>query len=427
MVTLGANVFGVVVGLAIAIVSTRTLGQTEFGRLSWAMTATYIGGVVATVGLTLGTVALAGRYDDPEKMRRFIGTSFNVTLVASIGVAVVLSAGAVVAPRLVGDEFVDLARLCGFMIVPTALLSVASSAFRAKGRFTEAAVTSEQVTRAAVLMALMLAIASGNQNANYVVAMAALYLTVAAFLAYAALHVSPTTPLVEPISAFLRRLVPFFLASVGATLIPQIGVITLGLVRDADEVAILAAAIRVQMLCTLLLAAAARTIGPRIAAHRGPLSDLTPLLRNTSTFVFWTTAVIAAPFVVGGPWTIPLVFGDEFGDSWVPLVVLMVGTLVSVGTGLSGQLLINSGHERETSRRVVASGLAYVPLSAIGGWVAGPTGVAVMATVVVTALNIWQVRAALRWTGAQTWTYMTPRHVGRTARVLARRDVEDRT
>jgi O-antigen/teichoic acid export membrane protein len=426
VVTLGANVFGVIVGLAIAIVSTRSLGQTEFGRLSWAMTATYVGGVVATLGLTLGTVALAGRYDNPETMRRFIGTSFNVTLVAAIALAVTLSAGAVVAPGLVGAEFVDLARLCGFMIVPTAVLSVASSAFRARGRFAEAAVTSEQVARAAVLMALMLAIASGNTNANYVVAMAALYLMVAAFLAYAALRVSPTTPLVEPLPTFLRRLVPFFLASVGATLIPQIGVITLGLVSDADEVAILSAAIRVQMLCTLLLAAAGRTIGPRIAAHRGPLSEMTPLLRNTSTLVFWATAAMAAPFVLGGPWLIPLVFGDEFADAWVPLVVLLVGTLVNVGTGLSGQVLINSGHERATSLRVVASGLAFIPLSALGGWVAGPVGVAVMATVVVSTVNIWQVRAAVRWTGAKTWTYLTPRHVGRTARILARREVEDR-
>ena len=406
MTTLSANVGGVLLGLLVAFVGPRILSQYQFGLLGWSMSAAYVLGALAALGLPLRLVAELPRLPE-EEQRRFIGHSIHVTVLAAIPIGAALGLAGAWMPGLIGEGFAPIAALAGALVVPSAVLAVESAAFRARGRFRAASATNEQITRAAWLIGL-LAAAATTATARVSVGVAIGVLVVLASLAYVQLGVTGADPLPDRPAAFLHATVPFLAGSLGAALLPQAGALTLGAATTGAEVGVFTAALRLVMLCSIVAAAGLRVIAPRISAHRGSGEDLTRLVRPVASLTFWATAVTAAPIVVGGPWLTRLLFGPEYGSAWAPAAAMLIGVLVNAYTGPAGQILYSRGQQRRIGSVTLLGGLVYLPLSFVAAHVADSLGVALVSSAIIATMAIWQARLAERVTGARSWSSPNP-------------------
>jgi O-antigen/teichoic acid export membrane protein len=145
-----------------------------------------------------------------------------------------------------------------------------------------------------------------------------------------------------------RAMLPFILLAAVNTLNGQIGILALGWLGTAEDVAALQVAQSGAMLVVLSLSIVNLVIAPHITrAHReGDKSRLQQLSRQSARAALAVSLPIALPLIfIGGP-IIHLVYGETYAviATW-PLAILAVGQLVNVAFGSVGLFLIMSGHE----------------------------------------------------------------------------------
>lgn len=161
---------------------------------------------------------------------------------------------------------------------------------------------------------------------------------------------------------WFRKALPFLLIS-GASLIEsKTDIITIGLFSSSSQVAIYGVANKVGLAVSFGIIAVNITIAPYISELYS-----TEQKEKLGTLVQWTTIgltvytmLVGAVVVVGGVDILRL-FGEEFGKSYVPLLILAAGKAVGAITGPCGHLMMMTGRERIASRLE-----AYVALTNLG-------------------------------------------------------------
>jgi O-antigen/teichoic acid export membrane protein len=152
----------------------------------------------------------------------------------------------------------------------------------------------------------------------------------------------------------------------------QVGIVMLGFMASDASVAALRIADRGAQLVVLSLTIVNVVIGPHIVRCRadGDKEKLQQLARQSARYAFLIGAPITLVFFMFGRPIIDFVFGEQYADlSYLPLVVLAIGQLVSVFFGSVGYLLTMSGREVDTLQGqaialcvTVAACAALIPL-----------------------------------------------------------------
>jgi O-antigen/teichoic acid export membrane protein len=160
-----------------------------------------------------------------------------------------------------------------------------------------------------------------------------------------------------------------------------------------DEVASYGAAWKLVALVVLPLTLMRMSVQPVISElyTKQQAGALQNALRGIATLAAIPAICVLMVFIFFGDRVLDLVYGSAYVDGYDVLVVLCLGQIVNAWTGVSGQVLALSGHQRVLMRLTIISGVITVVLSVLGNEFLGVIGIALG----VTCGRILQ--AALEW------------------------------
>lgn len=192
---------------------------------------------------------------------------------------------------------------------------------------------------------------------------------------------------------WLVAALPLFLVGILDVLNNQISSLMLGTLAGTTALGMYAAAERGAQLVTFPLAAVNLTLAPTFANlyQAGELAGLQRLVTKSARLVLMASAPIALGLMLGGHWFL-LLFGREFTDGRLPLMILCIGQLMNAAMGSVGFLLIMTGHGREAAIGIGIGVSVNLLLSTLFIQLWGASGAA-LAT--ASSLIIWNVVLAL--------------------------------
>jgi O-antigen/teichoic acid export membrane protein len=192
------------------------------------------------------------------------------------------------------------------------------------------------------------------------------------------------------ISRWVKSAKPFMLASGMQILNNELSVVLLGILQTPEQVGLFRVAQRGAMLIPFGLQAVNMTIGPTVAQMfaKGEKELLQRIISKGGLFTVAFALPVSLILILGGEWIIPFIFGHEFSDAYLPLVILCVGQLVNAGVGSVALVLNMAGLERLTARAMVISSVSGLVFNAVLIPFWGPVGAALATSI---SLTIWNV------------------------------------
>lgn len=161
----------------------------------------------------------------------------------------------------------------------------------------------------------------------------------------------------------------------------QIDLWILAAFRPAEEVAQYAAASRLALVTMVASSILYAVLPPLIARHhvRQEKRQLERILRAGATLSGLVSLPVVVLFVCAPQWTLKFVYGEFYADAGMVLALLVSGLYVNVATGMRGNVLLMTGHERAELIITLISAALNVALCILGAAYAGMLGVALAA------------------------------------------------
>ena len=130
-------------------------------------------------------------------------------------------------------------------------------------------------------------------------------------------------------------------------LLRQSDILMVSFFMDNTNAGYYAVAARLATLTALGLSVADYVFMPKIAAlyESRQLVKLQSMVRNASLQILSITLPILFTLIIGGKWILGM-FGPQYADSYIVLVILLCGQIVNSFTGMVGGLMTMTGHQR---------------------------------------------------------------------------------
>jgi O-antigen/teichoic acid export membrane protein len=196
----------------------------------------------------------------------------------------------------------------------------------------------------------------------------------------------------------LRFSAPLVLVIILTQLLFWTDILMLGLLREAREVGIYSAAVRIAFAANMIVAAANQIFAPTISHlyHQGDLPHLEVLFKTVSKWVFLATLPVVMILLLLSDEILRL-FGPTFVAANTALVILALTQLVDASTGASTFMLTMSGRLK---LMVFNTGTAFVLNVALNALLVPRFGIEGAAAATFLALTAFQILALVqtRWT-----------------------------
>jgi O-antigen/teichoic acid export membrane protein len=384
---------------------TRSLGAAEYGLYVYALAWVNLLSIQTLIGfdrLLVREMAGAGHAHSAwgtlrgllRRSRQIVLALSVVTVLSSVGVGWVL-AGYAVSPRL------SVFSIASLLLPLLALTRLTQSAILGLHHVVASQVP-ETLVHPAVFIVLIGAAslfmgaaltARAAAGVNVVAASASLLVAAALLrrsLPNSSKGVQPTYRTKEWLSSAL----PLVTVSAAAIVTAQAPLLLLGVIKGAKAAGIYAVAARVSDLIPFVLVSVNVPLAPAAAklwAGRD-VRQLQPLVTKSVRAVLALSLPVAVGLMVFGGRLLSL-FGREFSEGHVALVILSVGQIVNVGAGPVGVLLIMAGHERDVAVATGACAVLNVVMNAV---MIPPLGAAGAALAVASSLALWNILLAVR-------------------------------
>ena len=200
-------------------------------------------------------------------------------------------------------------------------------------------------------------------------------------------------------------------ASLVAAMMQQImsqsGVVLLGVVSDAAQAALYAAASRLAVFVTFFLSAIAAIAAPMVVrAHEA--NDRHAMQRVATIcarFALAGAIPVAGALILGGGFVLKM-FGPGFANAFPALAILACAGVVSASTGICAILLIMTERSFLVSRIMTYTVVCQVALTLALGNLYGAVGAALASAVAVLISNgtmAWKVHLDLGVNPARVW------------------------
>ena len=204
---------------------------------------------------------------------------------------------------------------------------------------------------------------------------------------------------------------PLFFAAVTNIIMLRADLWILGMYQPEHEVAVYGAAARIITVMTIPLSMASAILTPMIAElhAQGQKDRLEKVLRIVATLGGLPAILVILLFVfVGGP-GLELIYGDPFyQEGWPVLVLLGLGQLVNIWSGVCAQLLMMTGHQKA----VMVIALATSIMAIVGAIMVvepfGMVGVACVFALGIALQNIIMVVHSYRVLGVRSYMLFNP-------------------
>ena len=188
---------------------------------------------------------------------------------------------------------------------------------------------------------------------------------------------------------WLRAAMPMLLIGSMYVINGQTDSVMLGILKDNASVGIYKVANQGAGLISFVQVAFATALGPIFVTvfAQGDIARLRQIIKQSCRATFALSAVLAVGLVLSSHWFL-LMFGPEVLAGRTALFILMGGQLVNAFTGATAQLLIMTGHDRDTALGVSVSAVVNVVLNAV---LIPPYGINGAAIATAISMVLWNV------------------------------------
>jgi len=170
----------------------------------------------------------------------------------------------------------------------------------------------------------------------------------------------------------------------------QADLLVLGIIGTPAEVGVYRVAMQLAMLVSFGLHVINIVVAPQFAGlyASGNKDKLQKLVKISSRVMLLAALPIVIGIFIIGKDFVKLVYGEDYVESYLPLVVLSVGQLVNAAVGAVGQLLNMTGHEYVVASTLLRMALLNVVLNFLLIRIFGVVGAALATTVTLSAWNM---------------------------------------
>jgi len=163
----------------------------------------------------------------------------------------------------------------------------------------------------------------------------------------------------------------------------------LGIWESSENIGIYGAASRTAMLTSFVLMAVNSISAPKFAElyKMNKIYELENICKKSTKLMIYTASPVLAIFIIF-PELILSIFGEEFKNGAIVLIILSIGQLINVSTGSVGYLLTMTGHERTMHRIMLFSSLIGLSSSVILISQYGIIGASISVTLALSVQNL---------------------------------------
>jgi O-antigen/teichoic acid export membrane protein len=402
MKSLGAGI-----ALAYNIILARTLGADVVGIYFLALTATIIASVVGRLGFEntmLRFIAANAEVMNWGAVRSIYQLGTRITFLTSIVIAFLLF---IAAPWLCivifeKPELIEPMRWMSFAVVPLAQLNLLAASLRGLKRIRD----SQLVKIIGVPSFALIGFVFLGRYWSIMGAVWA-YVTGAGFTAvlgwslwhHFTSHLENVKTKIDKKEIFSSS-IPLFFVSIIEMSRKWIPTIFLGILANNIDVAVFNIGFRIAMLTSFALMSVNTIAAPKFAAlyKKGKIDELGKTARFSAKLAMYITVPIFAIFIIF-PDEIMALFGKEFGNGSIVLIILVIGEFINVMTGSVQYLLMMSGNEQLVLKLNILSVSLTLGLNVLLIPVYGVLGAAIATSTTVIVKNLISIIAVYKYLG----------------------------
>lgn len=200
--------------------------------------------------------------------------------------------------------------------------------------------------------------------------------------------------------SLLKTSLPMFLITVSAIVGSNADAIILGSLASVEEVGLYTVAVKIALLTSFLLQVTNSVLSPKIAAlyDKNKIQELEEMVQQVTKGLTLIGILLLVAFIFLGKFILNL-WGDEFTDAYIILLIIAIGQMFNLGTGAVGVIMLMTGHERIQSKISVAFVVLSIILNIVLIYFYGIVGAAVATSLVLICSNITKVIFVKKLTG----------------------------
>ena len=383
------KVISALMSLVIGILLARIIGVEEYGIYSYVTTIIFFLSLPAGLGLKQILVKEVAKYDTQSlwgSIFRLLKIS-NYLVVASSVVVVAL----VVLLVQFGDKVLALDSIyilyAGLSLIPLTLLNSHRQAALQGLRYVVLGQLPELIIQPVLFIGFILIfylMSSQSLNAGWTMLLKLL----AVFISFVAGSImlkkvlaiksknyfpnnskmlSPLTELWNMADVIpVQSILPFMFIEGMHLISNKTDILMLGLLTNPVEVAVYTVVSRGSQLINFVLMSVNLSLAANISSYyvRNENSKIQSLANRSAKVTFLIAGLFTVGFVLFGKYFL-LLFGKEYSVGYAALLILSIGQLLNMSSGLTGLLLNMTGHEKSTFKGVVLGSTINVILNYI--------------------------------------------------------------
>lgn len=360
-------------GFIISILLARLLGVKGYGVYSYAFAWTNLLVIPAMLGLNQLLIREVATYNTQAawgRIRALLRWSNGIVVLVSVTIAVI---AAIVFWSLLDGNATSLALVIALASLPFSALTALRQGALLGFRHVVTGQLPEMLLRPSLLIVLVFgayALLGEKFNALWTVALAVLAIcisfAVGAWLLQRVLprsvrHAQPE----YSVRKWLGSAFPFLLIAGMFVINNRTDIIMLGILKGQTSVGIYAIVVKVASLVIFVFISVNTALAPSIARLHSTrnIRGLEFAIRRSTLLTSLVTLPIEFALIIFGKPMLS-VFGPDFGQGYVALIILSLGRLANVTTGSTSLLLNMTGHERDTATAVAVSAVLNILLNA---------------------------------------------------------------
>ncbi|MEW8354650.1 MAG: flippase [Candidatus Thiodiazotropha sp.] len=404
------KVIGTGIAFIVQIILARVLGADQYGAYIYILAWINVVALIAKLGFDTLLVRMVSAYKIKEKwshLKGIIVRSTQISLAFSIFLSLVV--------YVLFSEFTDLIEpehklpfLIGLCLVPILTLTgLRQGTLQALKEIPKSQIP-EAIIRPFFLLlffsSIYLLIDNGISATEALLANIAAASVAFAIGTYWLIGSIPQeTKHVKPAfetNEWLKISIPLLVISGLHMILGQTDILMLGALLNTEATGVYGAASRVAGLVSFGLVAVNSIVAPLISEYyaQKSMADMQRMITISANGIFAFAAVASAVLIVAGP-TLLSIFGEEFVVGYNPLIILLIGQIVSSLAGSVGFLMVMTGNQKKASAIIFYGAIANIILNYILIPIYGVVGAAIatsVSTVFWNLLMLCQVVKTLR-------------------------------
>ena len=351
------RILGMMAFYAFTLLVTRALGASAWGIFALCLTVLQITSVVGRLGLDTALLRFIAQYNAQGKgatARSIYLKSVSLVIPFSLFLSVALYFLApVLSAKVFGKEYLTpYIRLMTFTVVPFVLLCINSESLRAFKKIKEYTIFQSLLPFLIALFSLEFFFAYLHIRTTeaviyaYIIGIEVAFLLSSAFLRGEFVKANGTKENVS-LKHILSVSFPMLMSSSLFMIMSWTDMIMLGMWRTPEEVGIYNVAVRLSMITSFTLTAINSIAAPKFAEFWGreDLEGLKRIAQQSTKLIFWTSAPVLILYLIFPEWFMGL-FGEEFRNGSLVLVILTMGQFINAVSGSVGYILQMTGRQK---------------------------------------------------------------------------------